>query len=83
VGVECTKAAAERARTVIALVNRQMPRSLGDAFIHVSRLGSVVEVDIASLHGKSLRERARELIAVAHPDFREELRAAACRRKLI
>lgn len=45
VGVECTKAAAERARTVVALVNRQMPRSLGDAFIHVSRLGSVVEVD--------------------------------------
>jgi 4-hydroxybutyrate CoA-transferase len=45
VGVECTKAAAERARTVIALVNRQMPRSLGDAFIHVSRLTHVVEID--------------------------------------
>jgi acetyl-CoA hydrolase len=45
VGVECTKAAAERAGTVIALVNRQMPRSLGDAFIHVSRLSHVVEVD--------------------------------------
>jgi acetyl-CoA hydrolase len=45
VGVECTKAAAERARTVIALVNRQMPRSLGDSFIHVSRLTHVVEVD--------------------------------------
>jgi acetyl-CoA hydrolase len=45
VGVECTKAAAERARTVIAVVNRQMPRSLGDSFIHVSRLGWVVEVD--------------------------------------
>lgn len=45
VGVECTKAAAERARTVIALVNRQMPRSLGDAFIHVSRLTHVVEAD--------------------------------------
>ncbi len=45
VGVECTKAAAERARTVVALVNRQMPRSLGDAFIHVSRLTHVVEVD--------------------------------------
>jgi 4-hydroxybutyrate CoA-transferase len=45
VGVECTKAAAERAGTVIALVNRQMPRSLGDAFIHVSRLTQVVEVD--------------------------------------
>ena len=45
VGVECTKAAAERARTVVALVNRQMPRSLGDSFIHVSRLTHVVEVD--------------------------------------
>jgi 4-hydroxybutyrate CoA-transferase len=45
VGVECTKAAAERARHVIALVNRKMPRSLGDSFIHVSRLTTVVEVD--------------------------------------
>ena len=45
VEVGCTKAAAERARTVIALVNRGMPRALGDAFIHVSKLAAVVEVD--------------------------------------
>jgi 4-hydroxybutyrate CoA-transferase len=45
VGVECTKAAAESARAVVALVNRQMPRSLGDCSIHVSRLTQVVEVD--------------------------------------
>ena len=45
VGVECTKAAAETAHTVVALVNRRMPRSLGDAFIHVSRLTHVVEID--------------------------------------
>jgi acetyl-CoA hydrolase len=45
VGVECTKAAAEAARTVIALVNRRMPRALGDSFIHVSKLTHVVEVD--------------------------------------
>jgi acetyl-CoA hydrolase len=45
VGVECTKAAAERASTVSAVVNRRMPRSLGDSFIHVSRLSHVVEVD--------------------------------------
>jgi acetyl-CoA hydrolase len=45
VGVECTKAAAESARAVVALVNRQMPRSLGDSFIHVSRLTHVVEID--------------------------------------
>ncbi len=47
VGVECTKAAAERARTVIALVNRRMPRALGDSFIHASRLTHVVEADRA------------------------------------
>jgi acetyl-CoA hydrolase len=45
VGVECTKAAAEKARAVIALVNRRMPRSLGDSFIHASRLAHVVEAD--------------------------------------
>ncbi len=45
VGVECTKAAAETAKSVVALVNRQMPRALGDAFIHVSRLSHVVEID--------------------------------------
>ena len=44
-GVECTKAAAEKARTVIALVNRRMPRSLGDSFIHFTRFAHVVEVD--------------------------------------
>jgi 4-hydroxybutyrate CoA-transferase len=45
VGVECTKAAAEHAKTVIALVNPRMPRSLGDSFIHVSRLTYAVKID--------------------------------------
>lgn len=45
VEVGCTKAAAERARTVIALVNKRMPRALGDAFINVAKLTHVVEVD--------------------------------------
>ncbi len=45
VGVECTKAAAESAKIVIALVNTRMPRSLGDSFIHVSKLTHVVETD--------------------------------------
>jgi len=39
----------------------------------------VTEYGIAMLQGKSLRERAYELIAVAHPDFRSELRAEAKR----
>jgi 4-hydroxybutyrate CoA-transferase len=45
VGVEVTKSATENARTVIAMVNQQMPRALGDSFVHVSKLSHVVEVD--------------------------------------
>ncbi|MCE5243419.1 MAG: GNAT family N-acetyltransferase [Syntrophobacteraceae bacterium] len=33
----------------------------------------VTEYGIASLHGKSVRERALALISIAHPDFREKL----------
>ena len=33
----------------------------------------VTEYGIALLKGKTLKERARNLIAIAHPDFREEL----------
>ena len=35
----------ERAQIVIAVVNHRMPRSLGDSFIHVSRLTHIVEID--------------------------------------
>jgi acetyl-CoA hydrolase len=33
----------------------------------------VTEYGVASLYGKTIRERAQQLINVAHPDFREEL----------
>ena len=39
----------------------------------------VTEYGIARLIGKSIRERARELIAVSHPDFRSELAGEAKR----
>jgi len=39
----------------------------------------VTEHGIASLRGKTVRERIGELIAVAHPDFRGELKAEAKR----
>ena len=45
VGVECTQAAAERARVVIAQVNPNMPRVLGDNFIHVRKVTHFVEAD--------------------------------------
>lgn len=45
VEVGTTKPAAESARCIIAEVNRRMPRTLGDSFIHVSRLTHVIEAD--------------------------------------
>jgi len=40
----------------------------------------VTEHGIAHLFGKSLRQRAYELIRIAHPDHREELERAAFER---
>jgi acyl-CoA hydrolase len=37
----------------------------------------VTEWGVAELRGQSLSERARALIAIAHPDFRDELRRAS------
>jgi acetyl-CoA hydrolase len=45
VSVDCTLAARKRARIVIAEVNKQMPRTLGRSFVHVSRLDYIVETD--------------------------------------
>ena len=39
----------------------------------------VTEHGVAELYGKGIAERARSLIAIAHPDFRAELEAAARR----
>ena len=45
VEVGTTKPAAEAARFIIAEINPRMPRTLGDSFIHISRLNAIVEVD--------------------------------------
>lgn len=45
VEVGVTKSAAESAGMVIAEVNPNMPRTLGDSFIHVSQIDYFVEVD--------------------------------------
>jgi acetyl-CoA hydrolase len=47
VEVGLTKSPAESARIIIAEVNEQMPRTLGDSFIHVSRLTHMVPVSYA------------------------------------
>ena len=46
VSVDYTKTAAEVADLVIAQVNKQMPRTLGDAFLHVTQLDCIVETDL-------------------------------------
>ncbi|MFZ0429797.1 MAG: acetyl-CoA hydrolase/transferase C-terminal domain-containing protein [Acidobacteriota bacterium] len=43
----------------------------------------VTEYGAVSLRGRNLRERARCLIEIAHPDFREELSRAARERNLL
>lgn len=43
----------------------------------------VTEYGVASLFGKSVRERAGELIRIAHPSFREELAEGAERNHLL
>lgn len=46
-----------------------IPRNVADII--------VTEYGVAYMRGRTISERARQLIAIAHPDFREELRAAA------
>ncbi len=46
VSVDYTKKALECARIVIAEVNRTMPRTHGDSFVHISDLNYLVEVDV-------------------------------------
>lgn len=43
----------------------------------------ITEYGVAYLHGKSLRQRAEALIAVAAPRFRDELMAYAVENKML
>ncbi|MFT5086565.1 MAG: acyl-CoA hydrolase/GNAT superfamily N-acetyltransferase [Candidatus Latescibacterota bacterium] len=45
VSVDIVKAATESARWVVAEANPQMPRTLGDSFIHINQIDSIVEND--------------------------------------
>jgi 4-hydroxybutyrate CoA-transferase len=45
ISVDYTKPATEASKIVIAQINEQMPRTLGDSFIHVSQLDYIIEYD--------------------------------------
>jgi acetyl-CoA hydrolase len=73
--VGLTKSAAESAKIVIAEVNQQMPRTLGDSFIHVSKLHYMVPVNYPiselAMHGDSPSEEVEKIashIAELIPD---------------
>ncbi len=73
VGVDCTLTAARCARHVIAEVNHQMPRSLGDSFLHSSQVSAVVETSHPLLELKpepfsELHRRIAENVASLIPD---------------
>ncbi|MEW6093100.1 MAG: acetyl-CoA hydrolase/transferase C-terminal domain-containing protein [Chloroflexota bacterium] len=74
VEVGLTKTPAEAAKIIIAEVNEQMPRTLGDSFIHVSRLTHIVNVDYPIVEmpmaeeGDVTARRIAENIAELIPD---------------
>ena len=45
VSVDYTKHAAEAAKVLLAQVNKHMPRTLGDSFVHISQINCIVEQD--------------------------------------
>jgi acyl-CoA hydrolase len=71
--VDCTLTAARCAKTVIAEVNEQMPRTHGDTFIHVSRITAFVETSRPVLEMETapfteLHRRVGEHVASLIPD---------------
>ena len=73
VEVGVTKPAAESARQIIAEINPNMPRVMGDAFIHLSRIDQIVEVDYLLPEAVNKRispeqERIGELVSELIPD---------------
>lgn len=64
-GVEClcSKAAVETAKTVVALVNEKMPRTLGDSFVHFSQVNKIVELseDLPELLAKEFTETEKKM----------------------
>jgi len=69
-GVECgiSKSAAENAKIIVVQVNERMPRTLGDVFIHVSRVHKIVECSVPILESNiagssNIEEKIADFIA--------------------
>lgn len=63
VSIDCIKGAAESAKMVIAQVNENMPRTLGDSFIHINDIDYMVEhnAPIVEIPTPKIGEAEREI----------------------
>ncbi len=66
--VDCTLTAARQARYVIAEVNDQMPRTMGDTFLHISEITAIVEtshplLELPAEPSSRLQERIAKNVA--------------------
>jgi len=63
ISIDCAKPAAENAKIVLAQTNTEMPRTLGDSFIHVSKLNYIVEtsVPLLEMHPVVISDVHREI----------------------
>lgn len=60
--VDIARAAVDTAKSIIALVNKKMPRTHGDGFVHISRFNSVVWHD-SELPEIDYQSRATDIVA--------------------
>ncbi len=85
---------AKEGKAIIALLSTAKDEEISRISIYLDEGAGVVtsradvhyvvsEFGIADLYGKSLRERAKAMIAIAHPKFRENLEMGAKKRKLL
>ncbi|MFO7992299.1 MAG: GNAT family N-acetyltransferase [Thermoplasmata archaeon] len=85
---------AKDGKTIIALASTAQDGDVSRIVPHLNEGAGVVttrgdvqyvvtEYGVAYLHGKNIRERAMELINIAHPKFREELLKEAKKNKLV
>ena len=75
-----------RASTLVEdLVHHLRQRLLAGAYAageRISESGVATEYGVVNLAGRSTWERAEALVSIAHPDFREQLIAAAESQKI-
>lgn len=68
IAIPATAAKGKKSRIVAALESGQAVTTSRNDVDYI-----VTEFGVAQLRGKSVRDRAKALISIAHPDFREEL----------